>query len=138
MKIVIKELDKPDSENYEIIVGWFCQAFGLGSENDYSIEAKILESLAKAAYNNNKGMTSMEIKKELGDDIGRTTIIYHLNKFIQSGLVVKRGRKYYLRSSSMYKAIEELEYDLDKEMKKMLDVAKEFDKMMSSKSLSNE
>ena len=60
------------------------------------------------------------------------TVIYHLNRFIDAGLLVKRGRKYYLRASEMYKAIEEIQYDMEREMKRMLDTAREFDKLMES------
>jgi hypothetical protein len=53
-----------------------------------------------------------------------------LNRFIDAGLLVKRGRKYYLRASEMQKAIEEIEYDISREMQRMLDTAKEFDRLM--------
>ncbi len=47
-----------------------------------------------------------------------------MNRFIDAGLLVKRGRKYYLRASEMQKAIEEIEYDINREMQRMLDHGK--------------
>ena len=68
---------------------------------------------------------------KLDTDLARSTVIYHLNRFIDSGLLVKKGRNYYLRASVMSKAIEEIEYDIDRELSRMLDTAKQFDKLMS-------
>ena len=48
--------------------------------------------------------------------------------------MVKRGRKYYLRAPELSRAIEEIEYDIEREMHRMLDMAREFDRMMNSPS----
>ncbi len=130
VKIVIKAVGMPNSRRPDILIRWFCEAFGLSdNEEGNGIEFTILRNLAYAAYEN-RGYSSMELKEQV--DIGRSTIVYHLNKFIEAGLVVKRGRRYYLRSTAMSGAIEEIEYDLNKEMMKLLDAAKEFDRMMES------
>ena len=129
-RIVIKVLEKPDFNDPEKLIKWFCSVLGLSSEEDSAVTGigeQILGSFARAAYTS-EGISSSELKISTG--IARSTVIYHLNRFMDSGLLVKKGRKYYLRASEMSKAIEEIEYDIDKEMKRMLDTAKEFDKLM--------
>jgi predicted transcriptional regulator len=128
-RIIIKFVELPDSKDREKMLKWFCYAFGLSNEIgvDNPIEEQILKNFTDAAYKN-EGLASSQLK--LDTDLARSTIIYHLNRFIESGLLVKRGRKYYLRASEMSKAIEEIEYDINREMKRMLDIAKEFDRLM--------
>jgi predicted transcriptional regulator len=128
-RIIIKFIEKPDFGDSEKMLKWFCDVFGLSGSNEgfNSIEEQILKNFAEAAYQN-RGLSSSELK--LDTDLARSTVIYHLNRFMDVGLLVKRGRKYYLRASEMQKAIEEIEYDINREMKRMLDTAKEFDRLM--------
>ncbi|MGI0100246.1 MAG: hypothetical protein ACREBH_00770 [Candidatus Micrarchaeaceae archaeon] len=130
-RIVIKFVERPDFNDPEKMLKWFCTVFGLSSENDEidSLDEQILRNFTEAAYRN-EGLSSAELK--IDTDLARSTVIYHLNRFMDAGLLVKRGRKYYLRASEMYKAIEEIEYDINREMQRMLDAAKEFDRMMET------
>lgn len=127
-KIVIRFVERPDSNDPEEIIKWFCEVFGLSSGNDYnSIEEQILKSFVEAAQKD-EGLSSSELN--LDTDLARSTVIYHLNRFIEAGLIIKKGRRYYLRASEMEKAIEEIEYDINREIKRMLDTAKQFDLML--------
>lgn len=129
-RIVIRFVERPDFNKPEDMLKWFCDVFGLSSgENPNSIEAQILKNFIEAAYNN-EGLASSELR--LNTDLARSTVIYHLNRFIDAGLLVKRGRKYYLRASEMSKAIEEIEYDINREMQRMRDTARVFDKFMDT------
>ena len=104
-RLVLRFVEKPDSENPEKIIRWFCEVLGLSSGNDANnIEEQILKSFIDAAHSD-KGISSSELK--LDTTLARSTVIYHLNRFIEAGLLVKKGRKYYLRASEMQKAIEE-------------------------------
>lgn len=125
-RLVIHFMETPDSDNPEAIVRWFCAVFGLSEEKD-SIEEQLLKRFMSEAYRSN-GISSTELSETT--NMPRSTIIYHLNRFIDSGLVIKRGRRYYLRASEMRKTIEEIEYDIEREMRRMFDMAAEFDKLM--------
>jgi hypothetical protein len=125
-RIVIKFVERPDSNDPDKMLKWFCDVFGLSSgDSSDSIEEQILKKFIEAAHDD-KGLSSSELKLET--DLARSTVIYHLNRFIEVGLLVKHGRKYHLRASEMAKAIEEIEYDLSREMQRMLDTAKQLDK----------
>ena len=127
-RIAIRVLQKPDDRDPNKMLKWFCAALGLSSDGrGSSIEEQILKELAYSARLN-RGMSSSELKFDRV--IARSTVIYHLNRFIDTGVIVKRGRRYYLRANEMSKVIEEIEYDIVKEMQRMLDTAREFDRMM--------
>lgn len=130
-RIVIKFVERPDSKDQEKMLKWFCDVFGLSGDNDAfdSIEEQILKNFTEAAYRD-KGLSSSELK--LKTDLARSTVIYHLNRFIDVGLLVKHGRKYYLRASEMQKAMEEMKYDMEREMQRMIDTARDFDRLMES------
>ncbi len=127
-KIIIKSINKPTQKDTDYLIIWFCKAFGLvGEKGGSDIEVQIMKKFLTASFDN-KGLSSSEIK--IGKQpIARSTIIYNLNRFIESGLVVKKGRKYYFRAKELSSAIEEIEYDIEREMQRMLDIAKEFDKL---------
>jgi predicted transcriptional regulator len=129
-EIVIRSIEKPSrgKENADTLIRWFCVAFGLSkSDEKESLEEKILKKFIYAAFKN-EGLSSSEIS--FGKPIPRSTIIYHLNRFVELGIIVKRGRKYYLRAMDMASTIKELEYDMNREMMKMFDIAEELNNMV--------
>ena len=128
--IMIRSVERSSSKKPEELIRWFCYAFGLSNDEETGIEEQILIRFAYAAKKN-EGIPSSAIT--IKPEIARSTIIYHLNRLIDSGLIVKKGRKYYLRATEMSKAIEEIEYDLNREIMKMLAAAKEFDRLINQK-----
>jgi predicted transcriptional regulator len=128
-EIVIRSVEKPDFKRGrpDALIRWFCEAFGLSTEKGDELEEEILKDFIYAAFRDS-GLSSSEIK--LDRPTPRSTVVYHLNRFVDMGIVVKRGRKYYLRATDMSRVVEELEYDMNREMMKMLDMAKELDSIM--------
>jgi len=125
-KLVIKTLSKPSKEGEEALLEWFCDVFDLAGKNN-SIEPGILKEIAGGSAKGS-GTTSKDLNRKL--DVPRSTVIYHLNRFIYSGLVVRKGRRYYLRSSDMAGTIEELQADMLREFERMMEFAERLDRMM--------
>ena len=124
-----------ESKSPEALISWFCEALGLSGTGELdSIESGILEKFLMAA-SKNIGISSSKIK--LGKNVPRSTVIYHLNRLIESGLIVKRGRKYYMRAQTLSTSIEEIEYDIDREFQRMIDMAKEFDRLFERRYVGN-
>ncbi|MGC8649167.1 MAG: hypothetical protein ACP5UN_03035 [Candidatus Micrarchaeia archaeon] len=133
VKIEINTVAKPSKKHEKDILKWFCLELGLTTKDDEEgIEIAILKNLIMAAYKD-KGITSLKLKELLNYPIARSTVIYHLNRLIDAGLIVKKGRYYFLRGTIMSRTIEELEYDLDREFKRMIEAAEQLDKLMSKK-----
>ncbi len=131
-RIEIRVIQRPDDDDPEKMLRWFVAVLGLSGDHKDSIAEQILKDFAYAAKEGIDGLSSSELRFE--KNIPRSTVIYHLNRFIDSGIIVKKGRKYHLRAGEMSKVIEELEYDIEKEMRRMLDMARDFDRLFTAKS----
>ena len=125
-KIVVRQIQKPQKENVDTLVSWFLESLDL-SEKDDSMEPEMLKEIIGANFEGS-GITSMELHVRL--DAPRTTVIYHLNRFINSGLVVRKGRKYFLRATDMESTFEEMQADMMREFNRIMEFAEKFDQMM--------
>lgn len=135
-KIIINSTELPNAQRPDAMIRWFCIEFGISGDNESNtIGEHILREFAVAAQKG-KGLTSSELATSLNmvmhPPVARSTVIYHLNRFIEIGLIVKKGRQYFLRATEMTKTIEEIEYDMQREMQKMIDAAKQFDQLMQN------
>ena len=130
-RIIIRLIAKPSDESLEELTAWFCKAFDLGTDGE-GLEPTLFKEVISASFSGT-GVTSKELNDRL--EVPRTTVIYHLNRFINSGLIVRKGRKYVLRSDDMESTIEELQADMVHEFNKMLEFAERFDKIVSGDSL---
>ncbi|MDE1846251.1 MAG: hypothetical protein KGH53_03160 [Candidatus Micrarchaeota archaeon] len=124
-KIVVRQVQKPKKENVDTLVSWFLKSLDLSEEN--SLEPELLKKIVAANFEGS-GITSMELHVRL--ETPRTTVIYHLNRFINSGLVVRKGRKYFLRATDMESTFEEMQADMVREFGRMMEFAEKFDQMM--------
>ncbi len=118
-RIVIRQVNRPSSENAKEVIEWFCEVFDLSDGGD-DIEPTIFQEIVSNSMSGD-GVTSKELTEEL--DMPRSTVIYHLNRFIDTGLVIRRGRKYYLRSEDLASTIEDIQADMFREFGRMIDVA---------------
>jgi len=124
-KIIVKSIGRPRDADRDELIEWFCRVFGLAEGPD-DMEPKLLRAIVSASFAGN-GITSKVLYKRLSAP--RSTIIYHLNRLIETGVVVRKGRKYYLRSSDMQSTVEELQADIIREFEKLEEYAKKFDSL---------
>lgn len=127
-KLVIKTLNKPSKQESGDLFEWFCDVFDLVSKTN-EMEPEILKEVAGHSLRGD-GITSLDLTAKL--EMPRSTVIYHLNRFIYSGLVVRKGRRYYLRSGDMESTIEELQADMLREFQRMNEFAQKIDQLMES------
>ncbi len=86
-KIVIRDVERPDSNKPDAMIRWFLAVFDLGDGNEpNSIEAQILGEFIRAGRRG-EGISSSELK--LKPPVARTTVIYHLNRLMELGILVK-------------------------------------------------
>ncbi len=126
-RIIIRSIAKPTADSVEELTFWFCRAFDLASGGE-ALEPSLFKEIVSASVEGT-GVTSKELNDRLA--VPRTTVIYHLNRFIGSGLVVRKGRKYFLRSEDMESTIEELQADMTREFSRMLAFAEKFDEILA-------
>lgn len=125
-KIAVRQIQKPQKENVDTLVSWFLKSLDI-SENEDTLEPGMLKEIVVTSFEG-IGITSRELNDKL--ETPRTTVIYHLNRFISSGLIVRRGRKYFLRATDMESTIEEMQADMAREFGRMMEIAEKFDQMM--------
>ena len=136
-EIAIRDVERPINTEHSIEkeIQWICQCLGF-SDDGNDIATDIFKELLRATRGR-EGITTSEIveKEKPTRNITQGAVVYHLNIFIQRGVVIKEGRKYYLRSSRLDETIDEIEQDMLRRMKKMRELAKhideELDRMMN-------
>jgi predicted transcriptional regulator len=127
-KIVLRTINRPSRPDIDELADWFCKVFDLSGKDD-RLEPAMLKEIV-SHNTDGRGTTSKMLNRKLG--VPRTTVIYHLNRFIGSGLVIRRGTKYYLRSEDMESTLEELQADMEREFIRMMEFAKKMDEMFES------
>jgi predicted transcriptional regulator len=79
------------------------------------------------------GKTSKGLSSEAIADstvLSRGTVVYHLNKLIEAGLVKEQSKKYYLEAESLEKLIDKLRMDTDQAFDTLSEIGKEIDKKL--------
>ncbi len=125
-RIVIKQVSRPGKDDVNEIIEWFCEVFDLANKGN-DLEPAIFKEIVSNSMKG-EGITSRELTSEL--EMPRSTVIYHLNRFIDTGLVIRKGRKYQLRSEDLASTIEEIQADMFREFGRMISLAQRMDEMI--------
>ena len=124
-KITIIKLSKPVKKDLNYELQWLGTSLGLFSTRDKDKSCfRIFIELLKSAKQGD-ALSSDDIADKL--DLTRGTIIHHINKLMDSGLVVQDKRKYMLRVERLSNLIEEVEKDLERTTKNLKQVAHDID-----------
>jgi predicted transcriptional regulator len=117
----ISYIERPYSDDFERYIAWLCDSLGLCTHECDSASDVLMEIIKTK-----RGINSTELSRKLHKSRG--AVINQLNKLIASGLVVKMGRFYRLRGSSVEHTIAELFDDIEHVFRRMMRIAKEIDK----------
>lgn len=124
-RITIVNIRKPTEHNVNQELQWLGSSLGLFNLRDrdkscFRIFIELLKS-AKAK----QSMTSDSLASRLS--LSRGTIIHHINKLLESGLVIHEGNRYTLRVENLKALIEEVEKDLKRACDDLKEVAEDID-----------
>ncbi|HSB46712.1 MAG TPA: hypothetical protein VLD37_01770 [Candidatus Bilamarchaeum sp.] len=123
-QIVIRYIAVPTSEKtLDDEIDWIYQCLGLGDERD-DVGKLVFRAIVKAGKSG-QGISSRDIM-QFGE-VTQAAIIYHLNLFQRSGLVVKEGRNYFLRAPTLEQTIFEMEADTRMRFEQLKKIAKKID-----------
>ncbi|MBI5046297.1 winged helix-turn-helix transcriptional regulator [Candidatus Micrarchaeota archaeon] len=126
-QISIRELSPPSEENPNAGLDWLFQCLGLGDEND-ELAKEIFKELVKASREK-QGVSSRELKEK--ENVTQAAVIYHLNIFMRSGIVIKEGRTYYLRADDLERTLQEIEEDMQRRFERMKRIAKKIEEALN-------
>ena len=116
---------KPIQKNINQELQWLGSSLGLFNlrDKDKSCFRVFIELVKNAKLG--KPLSSDEIAYSLG--LSRGTVVHHLNKLLDSGIVVEAERGYILRVSNLRDLINEVEKDLERTLNELRDMAEEID-----------
>ena len=127
-RITIVNIRKPAEHNVNQELQWFGTSLGLFNlrDKDKSTFRVFIELLKSTKAD--KPLTSDDLAARLA--LSRGTIIHHINKLMESGLVIHKGNRYILRVENLKSLIEEVEKDIKRACDDLKEVAKEIDERL--------
>ncbi len=124
-RVTIVRLRKPVKKDLNEDLQWFSNSLGLFTERDKEKSCfRIFVELIKAARRN-QILTSDDIAART--NLSRATIIHHLNKLIETGLVVPHEGRYVLRVDNLEALVEEVQKDVLRAFEDLKEMAEELD-----------
>ncbi|MBT5924766.1 ArsR family transcriptional regulator, partial [Candidatus Woesearchaeota archaeon] len=104
---------------------WFGNSLGLFNLRDKDSSCfRVFITLVRKAKRN-ETISSDDISDKL--NLSRGTVVHHLTKLMNSGLVVREKGGYLLRSNNLSKVIRDIQRDVSAMFNELEDVAKEID-----------
>ncbi len=120
-QIIIRYIALPlEEQNENAEIDYIYQCLGLGDERD-DVGLLVFRALVKASEQRT-GISSKDIM-ELSE-VSQAAVIYHLNMFQRSGLVIRDGRIYRLRGDNLEQTLSEMQNDMDRRFDHLKEVAR--------------
>ena len=124
-RITIISSSKPHKEDINKDLQWFCDTLGMFESRDKDNCRYRMFIVLLNAMKNKHPMSSDEIADKV--NLSRGTVVHHLNKMMDGGLIVSRKSRYMLRVNSLSSLIDELERDLLTSLEELRDTARKLD-----------
>lgn len=124
-RVTIVRVRKPGKKNLNEDLQWFSRSLGLFGTRDKEKSCfRVFVEMIKGARRD-RLMSSDEIAYR--SNLSRATVIHHLNKLIESGLVMPVEGKYVLRVDNLESLVEEVKTDLNRVFRDLKLMAEELD-----------
>ena len=119
---------KPVQKNVNQELQWLGSSLGLFNlrDKDKSCFRVFIELIKNAKKN--FPVSSDELAYRLG--LSRGTVIHHIHRLLDSGIVVQANKGYILRVSTLKELIDEVEKDLRRTCDELKEMAEEIDKSL--------
>jgi biotin operon repressor len=124
-RITIIKIRKPAQKNLNEELQWFGDSLGLFNlrDKDKSCFRVFIELLKSTRAHHS--ISSDEIAYKLG--LSRGTVIHHINKLREAGIVIIDDGKYILRVDKLEQLIDEIEKDVKRTCDDLRAIAKDID-----------
>ncbi len=128
-RVTVVRIRKELSGNVNQELQWIGNSLGLFNLRDKDSSCfRVFITLVKRAKQNTP-ITSDDVAERLR--LSRGTVVHHLNKLMESGIVVKERNGYLLRESNLQDMINDLQRDMEGVFSQLKNVAKEIDGKLS-------
>ena|SRR3989338_1988040 len=127
-KIIIVTSRKPVERAINEELQWFGDSLGLFNLRDkdkscFRVFIELLKSTKRK-----QALSSDDLALRL--NLTRGTVIHHVNKLMESGIVVYEKKKYLLRVDNLKQLVEEIRRDIDRTCSDLKEVAEEIDRRL--------
>jgi predicted transcriptional regulator len=125
-RITIIKIRRPVRSNINEKLQWFGTSLGLFSlrDKDRSCFRIFIELLKQAKKDEPISSDGLAVRLQLS----RGTVVHHLHKLMDSGIVVQEKKGYILRVHNLSKLIDELEKDMHRTFDSLKEIAEDIDK----------
>lgn len=128
-KITIVRTNTPVEYNINELLQWFGGSLGLFNLRDKDRSCfRIFISLLRNLKSEEPGLSSDELAELT--DLSRGTVVHHLNKLIESGIVLVQRNKYLLKVNNLEELVDVVRTDVNKTFDSLKDVGKKLDVML--------
>jgi predicted transcriptional regulator len=125
MKVTIWKLRREHSDNINRELQWLGNSLGLFNVRDKDSSCfRVFITLVRKAKKN-ESVSSDDIAEQLS--LTRGTVVHHLTKLMDSGLVIREDRRYILRERNLQNVIKDIQRDMQIVFSELDEVAKEID-----------
>ncbi|MBI4140932.1 ArsR family transcriptional regulator [Candidatus Woesearchaeota archaeon] len=127
-RITIIQIRKPAQRTINDELQWLGTSLGLFTERDRDRSCfRIFLELLKAAKARQL-LSSDDLAEKL--QLSRGTVVHHLHKLLNAGIVVAEGKRYLLRQDRLEMLVEEIRKDLWRTCEDMLKMARAIDETL--------
>lgn len=124
-RVTLVRIRKTQGGNLNQELQWLGNSLGLFNLRDRDSSCfRVFITLVRAA-NQDKPLTSDEIAERL--HLSRGTVVHHLHRLIESGIVIKEKEGYLLRESSIEKMVRDIRQDMETMFSELTDAARQID-----------
>ncbi|MBI2146299.1 winged helix-turn-helix transcriptional regulator [Candidatus Woesearchaeota archaeon] len=127
-KVTLVKIRRIPQENVNQELQWVGNSLGLFNLRDRDSSCfRVFITLVRTARRNDS-LSSDEIAEKL--HLSRGTVIHHLTRLMESGIVVREQKGYVLRESNLQKLITDIRRDMDEVFSELQNVAKDIDERL--------
>ena len=124
---IIRIRNNPD-HNINEELQWLGNSLGLFNQRDKDSSCfRIFITLVKKSRNN-EALSSDDIAEKLS--LSRGTVVHHLNKLHEAGIVTKEQKGYLLREATLERVISDIHQDMENVFSELKKIAKEIDEKL--------
>ena len=129
-RITIVHLRRKGSENINEELQWLGNSLGLFNLRDKDSSCfRVFITLVRKAKRN-EPLSSDTIAERL--DLTRGTVVHHLNRLIDAGLVVREKEGYLLRENSLHNIVRDIHRDLENFFEELERAAQDIDERLGN------
>ncbi len=128
MKLTLWKLRKENTDNINQELQWLGNSLGLFNLRDRDSSCFRIFILLVRKAKRNEPVSSDDLAEQL--NLTRGTVVHHLTRLMDSGLVVHAGRKYILRERDLNQVVKDIHKDMELVFSEILEVAQEVDKKL--------